>query len=155
MIIGVDFGSHAAVAVVDLEGNPVALKSWKNAAFGEMVSFCSGYEIAFVACDKRVPPRQARRLNACFNAKLYRPERDLTVFEKLRLTRGGNAANEHERDALAAALKCYHSRFANQSRKISKRVPAALRREAKLFVARGRRLSDFLRQPNPLKSRFP
>ena len=145
MIIGVDFGAHAAVAVVDLEGNLVALKSWKNAPFEDVVSYCSNYEAAFVACDKRVPPRQARRLNACFNAKLYRPERDLTVFEKLRLARGNAAANEHERDALAAALKCYHSRFANQSRKISKRVPAALCREAKLFVARGTRLSDYLK----------
>jgi len=143
LIIGVDFGATTAVAVVDLDGRPIAVASRRNWPFEGVLSFCSAYEAAFVSCDKKTPPRPVRQLNACFNAKLDHPDADLTLIEKLRITRNHSTRNQHERDALASALKCFHRRFQNQSRKISKRAPPELASKAKLFVARGNRFSSF------------
>jgi hypothetical protein len=61
-----------------------------------------------IATDVSKAPDAAVKLAAYANTRLFTPLHDLGQQEKLELARGPKLANEHEMDALAAALKAYH-----------------------------------------------
>jgi len=53
-------------------------------------------------------PDTVAKLSAASNVRLFTPPRDMTQAEKLELAKDKPHANEHELDAIAAALKAYH-----------------------------------------------
>jgi predicted RNase H-like nuclease (RuvC/YqgF family) len=62
-----------------------------------------------------------KKINAAFNARFFVPEEHLSVLEKKELVRGYELGNNHEKDALAAALKAYNMSSA-KLRNIEKRL---------------------------------
>lgn len=109
IIVGVDAGTTRAIAAVDFNGRPVAVKSAKNWPEDDFVQSIAQYSPVIIACDTNPSHKLANRLKAAFGARLYAPKRSLRQTDKLHMTAGFPCRNAHERDALAAALKAYHS----------------------------------------------
>lgn len=110
MIVGVDPGTTVAVAFLGLDGKAIGIISGKGLSMNDVArSISERGDMLVLATDKKELPVKMRRLKAMFNCKLYLPPESLSKAEKLGLTRNHVVANQHERDALAAALKAYNS----------------------------------------------
>ncbi len=114
VIVGIDAGMTAGLAVIDVEGRVLHLGSYKEVDRGEIISIVSrlGRPI-LVATDVKEPPELVRKLAAQLGAQLYTPDYDLAVVEKEELSARATEGAEnrprtpHERDALAAAFKAF------------------------------------------------
>ena len=88
-------------------------------------------------------------LKSVFGARLYKPHKSLTGLQKAFLTRDYGVANEHERDALAAALKAFRSlknKFALVEKKAAKAgIPRARLALLKRLVLKGETVDKALR----------
>lgn len=138
LIIGIDPGTTTAVAIIDLGGNLISVKSQKDWNFSDVVEFIKSHgKPVLIATDKKNPPEFVNKVKAAFNAVLYAPREDLSLDKKRDLTSKYDFLNDHERDALASAidaLKNYESKFRN----IEKRLPVGFDVErAKAEIIRG------------------
>lgn len=125
-IVGIDPGSTTAIAVLDLRGNLVGVKSRKGWSSGEIVEYISSLgKPVIVATDKSQPPELVSKIKASFNAVLYTPKEDLSVEKKKALTSKHYLVNDHERDALAAAIEAYN-RYKNKLENVEKRLPIGM-----------------------------
>ncbi|MGC9210274.1 MAG: DUF460 domain-containing protein [Acidilobus sp.] len=114
IIVGIDAGMTAGLAVIDVNGRVLHLGSYKEVDRGEIISVISklGKPI-LVATDVKDPPELVRKLAAQLGAQLFTPNYDLTVAEKEELSNKATEGSElrprtpHERDSLAAAFKAY------------------------------------------------
>ncbi len=117
MIVGVDPGTTVGYAVLDTRGNVLGTRSSKqlelNSMIEEVVSFGS---VLAIGTDKKKCPGLVEKAAAKTGARIIAPKEDLFVAEKEMLTRNyttgktakvGKASNEHEKDALAAAIYAY------------------------------------------------
>ena len=95
--------------MLDYDGNVVAVESRKNWTPDAFIQSLSVFSPSIIACDKIPVPKSARLLKSVFSARLYKPVRSMTGLQKAFLTRDFSVNNEHERDALAAALKAFRS----------------------------------------------
>ncbi|MDO8339127.1 MAG: DUF460 domain-containing protein [Candidatus Burarchaeum sp.] len=109
MIVGIDPGTTIAIAAVDLKGRLVG--SWSGRDEGKASTLVHmrrfGMPCLFAADVARAPDTVAK-LSASCNTRLFTPPRDMTQAEKLELAKDKPHANEHELDAIAAALRAYH-----------------------------------------------
>lgn len=138
LIVGIDPGTTTAVAIIDLGGNLISMKSQKDWNFSDVVEFIKSHgKPVLIATDKKNPPEFVNKVKAAFNAVLYAPREDLSLDKKRDLTSKYDFLNDHERDALASAidaLKNYESKFRN----IEKRLPVGFDVErAKAEIIRG------------------
>ncbi len=125
-IVGIDPGTTTAVAIIDLNGNLIDVKSKKSWNPAEVVEFiASNGKPVVIATDKSNPPEYVQKVKAAFNAVLYTPKDDISVEKKKSLTARYKLLNDHERDALAAAIDAYNS-YKNKLRNIEKRLPAGV-----------------------------
>ncbi|MCD6549745.1 DUF460 domain-containing protein [Candidatus Micrarchaeota archaeon] len=145
IIVGIDPGTTVGIAAVDLTGNVVKVISKKNAERRDVVRMIERMGTpVLVACDKRVAPEYVVKIAASFNARLYVPGHDLTVSEKEKLTKEYDVKDDHQRDALAAALKAYHV-YENKFRQIDSLTYSKDTKERmKVLVVSGTRMSDAL-----------
>ncbi|NHW89165.1 MAG: DUF460 domain-containing protein [Archaeoglobales archaeon] len=143
LIVGIDPGTTTAVAIIDLGGNLISVKSQKDWNFSDVVEFIKSHgKPVLIATDKKNPPEFVNKVKAAFNAVLYAPREDLSLDKKRELTSKYDFLNDHERDALASAidaLKNYESKFRN----IEKRLPVGFDVErAKAEIIRGMTLKS-------------
>ena len=105
VIVGVDPGTTTAVAVLDLDGTVLDVLSTRTADNADIVEWIieRGRPLVFAA-DVAPMPGAVEKLRRSFDAAGWHPESDLPVDEKLHRTRECGYDNDHERDALAAAL---------------------------------------------------
>ncbi len=107
LIVGIDPGLTTAIALVDLKGNFVAVKSKKEFGKREMIKFVSRCgKPLIVASDKKKPPRFTKKFASALGCKLFFPENDMLVEEKNSLTKELEL-RAHEKDAAASALNAY------------------------------------------------
>jgi hypothetical protein len=146
-IIGIDPGTTTAVAAIDLNGNLIDVKSKKGWSPGDVLEFISGMgNPVVVATDKNNPPEYVLKIKAAFNAVLYTPKEDMSIEKKKNLTNRYKILNDHERDALAAAIDAFNS-FKNKLRNVEKRIPAGLDTDkVKAEIIKGTPLKDFLKE---------
>ena len=116
--MGIDPGTTAAVACLDLRGDIVKVKSAKQMGLSHVIEFIRSCGTpAVVASDvDRIPALNAK-VCAKFGVRAMHPERPLSVFEKNRMTEGMHVSDSHQRDCLAAAIWCYNC-LSNKLRKI-------------------------------------
>ena len=122
LIVGIDPGTTSAFAALDLGKNVVKLWSRRDAGREELVRELR--EVGgpvIIATDKSVAPDFVLKVATDFNARLFVPRRDMGEGEKKHLTQGMAYGNTHEMDALASALKAYHS-VENVLRKVERIV---------------------------------
>ncbi|MFB6309635.1 MAG: DUF460 domain-containing protein [Salinirussus sp.] len=138
VIVGVDPGTTTAVAIVSLEGTLLDSMSSRTADTATVTEWIiERGRPTVVAADVTPMPETVEKLRRSFDAAGWTPERDLPVDEKLHRTRNLEYANDHERDAAAAALSAYDD-HADQFERVAAKVPA----ERDLGTVLGRVLAE-------------
>ena len=113
LIVGVDSGKRAAIACLDLNGNPVLISNGTFVGLDWFVGkITSAGTPVIIASDKKRPNRLLAKLSAVFGAILFSAGYDIGVKRKQELAKKYGISNLHERDALSAAIAAYrmHSR---------------------------------------------
>jgi len=123
VLVGIDPGTTTAVAVTNLDGNVLDVFSTRTADTAEVIEWIveRGRPIV-VAADVEPMPETVEKIRRSFDAAGWVPESDLPVDEKLHRTREHDYDNDHERDAMAAALYAFDD-HADQFDRIAEKVP--------------------------------
>lgn len=116
VIVGFDPGLTVGIAIMDLNGNIISLKSFKEASPSEIVlEIISHGRAIIISSDVYPPPKMVKKLAASLNSKIYSPPKVMTIESKNEMVeeyvreKSSNFSpnNAHQRDALAAAIKTY------------------------------------------------
>jgi len=108
LIVGVDPGTTVAYAVLDVQGNIHALRSSKQYDLGKLIRELLDYGTPLIiASDKKTTPFFVQQVATKFGAKVFFQKEDLLKQQKLIMTRTQKLHNDHERDALAAAMTAF------------------------------------------------
>ena len=105
VIVGIDPGTTTAVAIVGLEGEVLDVWSSRTSDTAEVIEWIveRGRPI-IVAADVTPIPETVEKFRRSFDAAAWTPTRDLPIDEKQHRTREHHYENDHQRDAMAAAL---------------------------------------------------
>ncbi|MFB6266674.1 MAG: DUF460 domain-containing protein, partial [Halodesulfurarchaeum sp.] len=129
VFVGIDPGTTTAVGLVDLDGRPLDTWSSRTADTADVIEWIiERGQPVLVAADVTPMPETVEKLRRSFEAAGWVPDEDLPVDEKLHRTREAATDNDHERDALAAALFA-HDAHADQIDRITEKVPRPLDRD--------------------------
>jgi uncharacterized protein len=124
LIIGFDPGLTAGIAIMDLKGNILSVKSFKEISRAEIIKHIISFgKAVLISTDVSPPPKMVKKLATTLNAKLHHPTKDMSVGSKMELVEsylGGSDRSKvlsseevphdaHQRDALAAAIRTYKS----------------------------------------------
>jgi len=132
VVVGVDPGTTTALALVDLDGSVLDLHSTRTADTAAVIEWIieRGRPVV-VAADVTPMPDTVEKIRRSFDAADWVPASDLPVDEKQHRTREEAYDNDHERDALAAALFA-HDAHRDRFERVAARVPADVDRGAVL-----------------------
>jgi len=123
LIVGIDPGTTTAVAALDLDGNLMHIASSRQMNMGDVVE--SLYRVGkplIIASDVQEMPYSVEKVRRAFSAVAYTPKQDVSVETKIELTSAFSYTNDHERDALSAALDAYRQ-YRHKFQNLLKRVP--------------------------------
>jgi hypothetical protein len=128
VIVGIDPGTTTAAAVVGLDGSVLDVFSTRTEDTAGVIEWLieRGRPL-LVAADVTPMPETVEKFRRSFDAAGWTPPTDLPVDEKLHRTRDAEYDNDHERDALAAALFAFDD-HAEQFERISRKVPPDVER---------------------------
>ena len=123
IIVGIDPGTTTAAAVVGLEGEVLDVLSTRTADTAAIIEWIieRGRPI-IVGADVTPMPETVEKIRRSFDAAGWVPSRDLPVDVKKHRTRETGYDNDHERDAIAAALGAYDA-HSDQFDRIAAKVP--------------------------------
>jgi predicted RNase H-like nuclease (RuvC/YqgF family) len=123
LIVGIDPGTTTAVAALDLEGNLQYLGSSRQMTMSDVIEaiYKAGKPL-IIASDVHDMPFSVEKIRRAFNGIGFSPRQDMSVEMKLELTADFPYTNDHERDALAAALEAFRS-YRNKFQNLLRRVP--------------------------------
>lgn len=138
LIVGIDPGTTTAVAILDIRGGLVNLFSSRVVSISDVIEHITRYgRPLIIASDVTPAPNTVEKVKRAFNAVLFVPSDSLTTEEKINLAKPFRCCNEHERDALAAALWAYKD-CKNKFTHIEKKTPIGMDAdEVKALVLRG------------------
>jgi len=117
VIVGYDAGLNTGVAILDIEGNIIFVKTFRGEENEKIISEVMKFgKPIVIATDKRKVSKKVKEIASSFGCKVFRPKRDLLREEKEEIVRETNfkVEDDHQRDALASALYAY--------RRIKKRI---------------------------------
>ncbi len=117
LIIGVDPGISTGLAILDIDGIPLEITSGRGLDRSDIVSHVLSHGTpVIVATDVNPVPETVKRLASMFNAELYVPSQSLSSDEKRQIVQEYlskypwiNIEDNHQRDALAAAVRAYRN----------------------------------------------
>lgn len=137
-IVGLDPGTTVGIAILSLDGDLLYLKSFRGIAPDEVVKIIAEYgKPAVIASDVTPMPGSVEKIRRSFNAVPASPGIEVSAEEKIALGKTFGYSNDHERDALTAALLTYRS-YKNIFTRIEKKAPENADIELiKLHVIRG------------------
>ena len=145
LIVGIDPGTTTATAALDLDGNLLHLASSRQMNMGDVIE--SLYRVGkplIVASDVQAMPYSVEKIRRAFSAIPYTPKQDVSVETKVELTAPYEYANDHERDALSAALDAYRQ-YRHKFQNLLKRIPPGHDLdEVRARVIRGQSLDQVL-----------
>lgn len=122
-IVGIDPGTTTGLAILSLEGELLLLHSSRTITPSEIVELISEQgRPLIIATDVTPAPNSVEKIRRAFNAVLGAPEEDLSAEGKVMLSKPFEYANNHERDALAAAISI-HRKYKNKFDQIKKKIP--------------------------------
>ena len=114
-IAGIDPGTTIGFALLDLNGHPVAVDSFKG-TISDVFSLASRYgKIIIVGTDVSKTPKTIAKFASRIGAIVISPDYDMMYYEKRKKTKdyityyGLKLKNKHQRDALLAALLAYRN----------------------------------------------
>lgn len=127
IIVGFDPGLTAGIAILDLKGNILSIKSFKEISRAKIIKHIISYgKAVLISTDVYPPPKMVKKLATSLNAKINHPYKDMPVGYKIELVEsylGEKSSpdiskvtsseevpqNAHQRDALAAAIRTYRN----------------------------------------------
>ena len=123
VVVGVDPGTTTAAAVVGLDGSVLDVFSSRTVDAADVTEWIveQGRPIV-VAADVTPMPETVEKLRRSFDAAGWTPEKDLPIDEKQHRTREESYDDDHQRDAMAAALSAYDD-HEDQFDRIAQKVP--------------------------------
>jgi predicted RNase H-like nuclease (RuvC/YqgF family) len=128
VFVGIDPGTTTAVALVALDGRVLDVMSTRTADTSEVIEWIIEHgRPVVVAADVTPMPDTVERIRASFDAAGWTPDSDLPIDEKQHRTREEGYENDHERDAMAAALFA-HDDHADQIQRVTEEIPRELDR---------------------------
>ncbi|MCH1770991.1 MULTISPECIES: DUF460 domain-containing protein [Metallosphaera] len=114
IIVGLDPGLEVGISILDMYGNPVLLTTKRGIDRESVIELILEKGTpALIATDVNPVPDTVKKMSAILKARLYVPERSLSVDEKQALldeysTKFGiHVSDPHIRDSLAAAIVAY------------------------------------------------
>ena len=130
VVVGIDPGTTTAVALTDLDGAVLDVWSSRTVDTADVIEWIieHGRPIV-VAADVEPMPETVEKIRRSFDAAGWIPQRDLSVDRKLHRTRHESYDNDHERDAMAAALFAFDA-HEDQFDRIATKVPPQFDRGA-------------------------
>jgi uncharacterized protein len=123
LIVGIDPGTTTAAAALDLDGNLLHLASSRQMTMSDTIE--SLYRVGkplIIATDVQEMPYSVEKIRRAFSAIAFVPKQDVSVDTKIELTASYPYANDHERDALSAALDAYRQ-YRHKFQNLVKRIP--------------------------------
>ena len=137
-IVGIDPGTTVGIAILSLDGDLLYLKSFRGITPDEVVKLIAEYgKPAVIASDVTPMPGSVEKIRRSFNAVPASPGIEVSSEEKIALGKTFGYSNDHERDALTAALLTYRS-YKNIFTRIEKKAPIDADLELlKSYVIRG------------------
>ncbi len=123
LIVGIDPGTTTAVAALDLDGNLLHLASSRQKTMSDVIE--SLYKVGkplIIATDVQEMPYSVEKIRRAFSAIAFVPKQDVSVDTKVEMTAPFPYANDHERDALSAALDAYRQ-YRHKFQNLIKRIP--------------------------------
>lgn len=128
VVVGIDPGTTTAVAIVGLEGDVLDVWSSRTSDTAEVIEWIveRGRPI-IVAADVTPIPETVEKFRRSFDAAAWTPDRDLPIDEKQHRTRDHPYDNDHQRDAMAAALYAVDA-HADQFDRIADKLPPGIDR---------------------------
>lgn len=149
LIVGIDPGTTTGIAALDLDGNLLYLASSRQMNMSGVIEAL--YKVGkplIIASDVEEMPFTVEKIRRAFSAIAFTPKQDTSVETKMELTAAFEYANDHERDALSAALDAfrqYRHRFQN----LMKRIPPGHDLdEVRARVIRGQSLEQVIGEMN-------
>ncbi|NYT00312.1 MAG: DUF460 domain-containing protein [Methanocellales archaeon] len=138
LIVGIDPGTTTAVAILDIKGELVNLFSSRVVSISDVIEHIIEYgRPLIVASDVTPASNTVEKIKRAFNAVLFSPNESLPTNDKINLAKQFRYSNEHERDALAAALWAFRD-CKNKFTHIEKKTPVDMDvDEVKALVIRG------------------
>ena len=123
VVVGIDPGTTTAVALTDLDGALLDVWSSRTADTATVIEWIIEHgRPVVVAADVEPMPETVEKIRRSFDAAGWIPDRDLSVDRKLHRTRHESYDNDHERDAMAAALFAFDG-HEDQFERIGAKVP--------------------------------
>lgn len=105
LIAGIDPGTTAGYAFLDIEGNLLCLNSSKQIDLNFLISESVNLgKVVLVGTDKSKVPGLVEAYAAKLGAKIISPHEDLKVDEKRKMTNDFRFQDSHQGDALASAM---------------------------------------------------
>jgi len=151
LIIGIDPGTSASVAIFDLDGKFIAAETIRNPGKERIIEEILKYGVPIVvATDVRPPPESVAQIASNFNARLFVPERDMLQRDKEELASEIESIHKvklnstHEKDAAASAMhffKYYKNKMAWIERNITEKGLSEFGTEIKTYILQGVPLS--------------
>lgn len=154
IIVGLDPGTTTGIAALNLRGDLVDLVSGRTISSSEVIEWIAARgRPLVVATDVYPTPGAVEKVKRAFNAVLYSPGADIPACEKVSLGREFGYRNDHERDALAAALSAYKS-YKNKFLQVERKVPVDIDPdEVKALVVRGYSIENAIAELTEPKAR--
>ncbi len=154
IIVGLDPGTTTGIAALNLSGDLVDLISSRAMSSSDVIEWIAARgRPLVVATDVFPTPGAVEKVKRAFNAVLFSPGADMPGVEKIALGREVGYKNDHERDALAAALSAF-KKYKNKFLLVEKKAPAEVDPdEVKALVVRGysieNAVAEFIRPAPP------
>jgi predicted RNase H-like nuclease (RuvC/YqgF family) len=138
IIVGLDPGTTTGIAALNLSGHLVDMISSRAMSPSDAIEWISSRgNPLIVATDVFPSPGAVEKVKRAFNAILYSPGMDMPADEKISLAREFGYKNDHERDALAAALGAF-KKYKNKFQQVERKVPSEVDPdEIKALVVKG------------------
>jgi predicted RNase H-like nuclease (RuvC/YqgF family) len=123
VLVGIDPGTTTAVAVVGIDGEVLDVVSTRTADMAAVIEWIieRGRPI-LVAADVTPMPETVEKIRRSFDAAGWTPDRDLPVDTKKHRTREEGYDDDHQRDAMAAALAAFDD-HEDQFERVARKVP--------------------------------
>ncbi|SIR92698.1 DUF460 domain-containing protein [Natronorubrum thiooxidans] len=128
VIVGIDPGTTTAAAIVSLEGEVLDVWSSRTSDTADVIEWIveRGRPI-IVAADVTPMPETVEKFRRSFDAAGWIPKSDLPIDEKQHRTRDDPYDDDHQRDAMAAALYAFDA-HEDQFERIATKLPPGLDR---------------------------
>ncbi|WP_436346349.1 DUF460 domain-containing protein [Natronorubrum sp. FCH18a] len=128
VVVGIDPGTTTAVAIVSLEGEVLDVWSSRTSDTADVIEWIveRGRPI-IVAADVTPMPETVEKFRRSFDAAGWTPTSDLPIDEKQHRTREEPYDDDHQRDAMAAALYAVDA-HEDQFERIADKLPPGLDR---------------------------